>query len=99
MNQILINEPSYNPNEEDLKTNRFTMIADDLESKNNAVSISFVPLSNARHLRDTLLYTGDNSVVNVAKQVKDYVKGAFGADSNLHRQIRGLKFERTRRLR
>lgn len=92
LNQILLNEPLYAPNEDDLKTAKFTNIANTLEAKNNAVSASFVPLSNARNERDTILYTGENSIINTARLVKDYVKGAFGTDSNLYQQIKGLKF-------
>lgn len=92
LNQILMNEPLYSPNEDELKTGKFTNLANNLEVQNNAVRASFVPLSNSRAARDGQLYNGENSVLNVARQVKDYVKGALGTDSNLYRQIKGLKF-------
>jgi hypothetical protein len=56
-----------------------------------------VPLSQARGLRDQLLYQADTSVVNTALLVKEYVKGAFGTQSQLYKQIKGLEFKRTKR--
>ena len=83
---------AYNPNEADLKLPALQAFADDLTAKNNAVNTAFVPLSQARALRDQLLYQGENSVVNVAQRVKAYVKGALGPDSHLFQQIKGLRF-------
>src|SRR5215213_7535888 len=55
-NALVKNESLYKPNETDLKINNLDIVADDLEAKNNAVSLSFVPASQARNLRDKLLY-------------------------------------------
>jgi hypothetical protein len=63
---VLSNLPSYDPNEADLKLPALQAFADDLRAKNDAVSSTFVPLSQARGLRDQLLYQADNSVVNTA---------------------------------
>lgn len=85
---------TYKPNEEDLKVSALEAYADDLDAKNNAVASTFVPLSQARALRDQLLYTNADSVVNNALLAKAYVKGAFGSSSALHKQIKGLEFVR-----
>lgn len=82
----------YNPNEAELKVAALEAYADDLEAKNNAVVSTFVPLNQARALRDQLLYTDDDSVVNLATLVKAYVRGAMGPGSPLFKQIKGLKF-------
>ena len=89
--------PSYNPNEADLKLPALEAFADNLRARNDAVSSTFVPLSQARGLRDQLLYQADNSVVNTALLVKEYVKGAFGTQSQLYKQIKGLEFKRSRK--
>ena len=60
----------YNPNEANLKITALEAYADDLEAKNNAVVSNFVPLDQARALRDQLLYENDDSVVNLAALVK-----------------------------
>ncbi|MBC8032300.1 MAG: hypothetical protein H7Z16_19610 [Pyrinomonadaceae bacterium] len=86
--------PSYNPNEADLKVTALEAYADDLDAKNNVVITTGVALTQARTLRDQLLYTNADSVVNNALLVKAYVKGAFGASSPLYKQIKGLEFGR-----
>ncbi len=86
----------YKPNEADLKLPALNAFVDDLQARNDAVSSSFVPLSQARGLRDQLLYQADNSVVNTALLAKEYVKGAFGTSSQLYKQIKGLAFKRKR---
>lgn len=83
---------AYNPNEADLKLTALQAFADELTAKNNAVNTAFVPLSQARALRDQLLYQGEGSVINVAMLAKAYVKGVLGVSSHLYQQIKGLKF-------
>lgn len=87
---------AYNPNEADLKLPALQAFADELTAKNNAVNTAFVPLSQARALRDQLLYTDDNSVVNVATLAKAYIKGALGLSSHLYQKIKGLEFGKRR---
>jgi hypothetical protein len=94
---IVRNVPSYNPNEADLKVPALEAFIASLETKNNAVNAAFVAVSQARGLRDGLLYTNDDSVVDIALLVKAYVKAAFGTQSQLYKQIKGLKFVRQTR--
>jgi hypothetical protein len=84
----------YKPNEADLKLPALQSWVDDLQAKNDAVSSTFVPLSQARARRDSLLYTDQNSIVNTALLVKEYVKGSQGTKSPLYQQIKGLEFKR-----
>jgi hypothetical protein len=94
---VLSTVSSYDPSEADLKLPALQSFVDDLQAKNDAVSASFVPLSQARGLRDQLLYQADNSVVNTAMLVKEYVKGAFGTQSQLYKQIKPLRFKRVKK--
>lgn len=87
---------SYNPNENELKITALQTFAAELRAANDAVSSNFPQLSQARGLRNEALYTGEDSVVNIAKLVKAYVSAAFGANSTLYKQIKGLKFDRKR---
>lgn len=93
--EVLSNVPAYNPNEPDLKVSALKDLSVALKAKNDAVSSTFVPLSQARGVRDNLLYTGADCVVNTAQLVKAYVKGALGTSSQLHKQIKGLKFDKS----
>lgn len=92
--EILSNVPAYAPNEADLTVTGLKQTSGDLKSKNDAVSSTFVPLSQARGVRDNLLYLGANCVVNTALLVKAYVSGAMGTSSHLNKQIKGLQFKR-----
>lgn len=94
---ILKNVPEYNPNETDLKFTGLNATLADLQAKNNAVSSTFVPLSQARGVRDNPLYTGAGCVVNTALLVKAYVNGALGPSSQLNKQIKGIQFQRQRK--
>jgi hypothetical protein len=85
---------TYNPNEANLKIAGLEAYADDLDAKNNAVITTGEALAQARTLRDQLLYTNADSVVNIALLAKAYVKGAFGSDSPLFKRIKGLEFGR-----
>lgn len=94
---LLENVPSYNPNENELKVSSLQALMSKLDAKNNAVSAAYVPLSRARGVRDGMLYQNDDSVVNRAALVKAYVQAAFGRDSQLFKQIKGLDFRSPRR--
>jgi hypothetical protein len=91
---LIANIPSYNPNESELTLTSLRAFAAELRAANDAVSASFVPLSQARGIRDEVLYTGEDSVVNIALLVKAYVSAAFGIKSQLYKQIKGLQFHR-----
>lgn len=92
--EILSNVSAYTPNETDLTITALKAASTALKAKNDAVSSTFVPLSQARGVRDNTLYLGANSVVNTALLVKAYVSGAMGTSSQLNKQIKGLKFPR-----
>jgi hypothetical protein len=91
---LLSNIPSYAPNETELKITSLQALATELKAANNAVSAAFVPLSQARGTRDEVLYTSPDSVVKIALLVKAYVSAAFGTQSQLYKQIKGLQFKR-----
>jgi hypothetical protein len=84
----------YQPNEAELKVTALEAYADQLEAKSNAVVTTYVSISQARALRDQLLYENEDSLVNLAALVKAYVKGALGSASSLYKQIKGLNFDR-----
>jgi hypothetical protein len=94
---LLATVPDYAPNEADLTIASLRTRAATLRAKNDAVNSTFAPLSAARGVRDALLYTDDDCIVNIALQVKAYVRAAFGADSQLYKSISGLEFKRPRK--
>lgn len=91
---LLANVPAYAPNENELKLASLQALVTDLDARNKAVSTAYVALSQARGVRDQLLYLAEDSVVERAALVKAYVKAAFGSDSQLYKQIKGIAFKR-----
>ena len=95
MIELLATVPEYAPNEADLTMASLRARATTLRAKNDAVNSTFAPLSAARGVRDQLLYTNDDCIVNTALQVKAYVRAAFGPNSQLFKSIKGLEFKRS----
>ena len=85
-------EPTYAPNENDLKVTTLTSKAATMLAKNNAVATEYTAISNARIARDKGLYTDKTGLVAIAGDVKDYVKSVFGFTSAEYKQISKIKF-------
>jgi hypothetical protein len=93
---VLENVAGYDPHEADLKLTALQTLRDALQNQNNAVSAASVPVSQARGVRDELLYTGENSIVNTALMVKNYVSAAYGKSSQIYKDVAALRFVRPR---
>ncbi|MFZ5972131.1 MAG: hypothetical protein ACOYXA_11110 [Bacteroidota bacterium] len=87
-------EPKYLPNENELKLPALNALLADLKTKNTATINAYTALSNARIARDKALYGEGNGMVDVAKDVKLYIKSVFGASSPQFKQVSGLKFKK-----
>jgi hypothetical protein len=86
----------YAPNEADLKVSALTSFYNELKTKNTAVVNAITPLSNARIVRNDILYKDLTGLVDIASDVKTYIKSVFGATSSQYKQVGGLKFTRPR---
>ena len=91
--QLLSSAPFYTPNETDLQITSIQALYADLSATNAAVIVAAVPLSNARISRNQVLYKADTGVVDIAMDVKTYVKSVFGASSPQYKQISALAFK------
>jgi hypothetical protein len=96
LNSVLLSEPSYSPNEDILKTATVTAKINTLLTKNNEVSTAYTQISNARISRDNTIYGTSTGIVDVASEVKKYVKSLFGATSPEYAQISGIEFKRAK---
>ena len=85
-------EPTYAPNENDLKVTTLTAKAATMLAKNNAVATEYTAINNARIARDKGLYAEKTGLVTIAGDVKDYVKSVFGFTSAEYKQISKIKF-------
>ena len=90
--QLLAAQAAYTPNEADLKVAALSALLADMRAKNTAVIAAYTPLSNARIARNNILYTTGTGLVDIACEVKKYVKSIYGATSPQYRQVSGLKF-------
>lgn len=84
--------PSYTPNETELTTASLTTFRDNLQTANINVINAEVAYSNARISRDNVLYAEKTGLVDIASDIKKYVKAIFGATSSQYKQISGIKF-------
>lgn len=90
--KLLASVPVYNPTEVDLKvTSLQTMLANLKTANTNAYSKT-VAVSNARIARNKVLYDNPDALVTLAKSVKAYIKGKFGAKSPEYGQVKAISF-------
>lgn len=90
---ILSTEPTYVPNENDLKIITLNTQLTNLKNVNTGVINSYTTVSNTRIARNLSLYNPTNGLCATAKEVKSYVKSVFGATSPQYKQISGLEFK------
>jgi len=92
---LLQSEPAYQLNEPELQLPNLQMYLNTLRSTNSAVLTQEVEWSNARIQRDQFLYYTKTCICDVAQDVKQYTKAAFGLSSPQYKQISGLRFVRS----
>lgn len=90
--QLLNTIELYAPNEPELKVTALTALYNDLKEKNTAVINATTPISNARIARNNILYKENTGLVDVALDVKTYIKSVFGATSPQYKQVSKLEF-------
>ena len=92
--EILAQQPSYQPNENQLKVVNLNALRADLAARNTAVGNGWINLSGARLNRNNILYAELTGMVDVGMAVKSYLKSVFGATSPQFKQVSKLKFTR-----
>ena len=94
--KLLSSVTLYAPNEADLKVTALTAVLTDLKAKNLAVTNAEVPLNNARISRNDVLYKANTGLVDIALDVKTYIKSVYGATSPQYKKISKIKFTKPR---
>ena len=90
--KLLSSVSQYAPNEADLKITALTALYTDLKAKNLAVINAEIPLNNARIARNDVMYKDNVGLVDVAADVKTYIKSVYGATSPQYKTVSSLKF-------
>lgn len=91
---LVKSEILYNPNESELKITTLATKLAALKTANTNVVNTYTIYSNAIIARDEVLYTNPNNLVDVALNVKKYVKSVYGATAPKYKQISGIEFKR-----
>ena len=94
---VLQSEPTYAPNENDLKIATLTAKLADMTAKNTALATAYTAVSNSRIARDKVLYKDITGLVPIATDVKKYIKAVFGATSAEYRQVKSIEFTKPRK--
>lgn len=91
--KLLKSIPQYIPNEPELSVAGLATLHQELSTKNAAVIAAATHVSNARILRNTIMYKPDTGLVDTAFAVKAYVKSLFGVTSPQNKQVSGMVFK------
>lgn len=90
--KLLASVPSYTPTENSLKVTTLNTMLTNMKSLNSLAYNKVVSVNNARIARNKTLYDNPDSLVKLAKLVKAYIKGKFGAKSPEFAQVSALQF-------
>jgi hypothetical protein len=90
-------EPLYIPNEADLKVAGLNTTLTNFKTLNTAAINAATPYKNAMIARNTLLYQDNTGLVDIALEVKKYVKSVFGATSPQYKQISKIEFKKIKK--
>lgn len=93
---LLANNPLYTPNEPELQPPTLAALYNELDTTNRAAINATAPLSSARIARNEILYTPGNGLVDIASDVKSYIKSVFGAGSPQYKQISNIVFTKVK---
>ena len=94
---VLQAEPTYTPNENDLKIVTLTAKQADMTAKNTALATAYTTVSNSRISRDKVLYKDLTGLVPIATDVKKYIKSVFGVSSAEYAQVKGIEFKNVKK--
>lgn len=94
---ILKTIPSYNPNETEMQVPALEAKLVDLTRYNDEVAAEYAVVSNARIIRNKVLFGEDKSIHAVAMAVKRYIKTIYAPKSQEYKQISSLRFTKTYR--
>lgn len=90
----LQNTPNYNPNETEYKIKTYEDKKVQMLATTQAVADTYVPLNNARSIRNNTIYNASDNLVDLANTAKDYIFTILDSDSAQYRTIAKIKFKK-----
>jgi hypothetical protein len=94
--ELVGSHTEYSPNETELKVAALQTYLAELRTANTNVLNANTAWSNSRISRDNTLYADTTGLVDIALDVKAYVKSVFNATSPQYGQISGIEFKRAK---
>jgi hypothetical protein len=94
--ELVSSHTEYNPNETELKVATLQTYSTELRTANTNVQNANTEWSNSRISRDKTLYANNTGLVDIALDVKAYVKSVFNSTSPQYGQISGIEFKRAK---
>ncbi len=94
--QLLSTYPVYIPNEPDLNLAGLNTLLNNMKSSNTIVVNAYTDLSNARILRNRVLYEVNTGVYDLVISVKSYLKSVFGTTSPEYKQLSKIQLTHPR---
>jgi hypothetical protein len=91
--ELLTIESAYTPNETELQISTLQTKLGILKATNTEVINSYTNYSNAMTTRNSILYAPVSGLVDVALDVKKYVKSVYGASSPQYKQVSKIEFK------
>lgn len=92
--KILEKEPGYAPNEAELTLPLLGAFHKSLDMANKAVIDAQAAYNNQLIMRQNILYAPVNGLVDIAKEVKNYVKSIYTASHPSFKQVNALRFRK-----
>lgn len=90
--ELFIQNPTYNPNEEELKITFLQNKLQNFKNRNTEVIDSYTSYFNSRLERNFILYDPTVGLVQIAKEIKLYIKSIYGTRSPQYKQVNKIKF-------
>jgi hypothetical protein len=92
LNNLLTQDGNYAPEDQEFNLAALTAKENEMLAANETVKTGEINIGKKRINRDNLFYTTDNSVIEVAKGVKKYIRGKYGVTSSEFALIKKLSF-------
>jgi hypothetical protein len=94
----LKNSQEYGPNESDITIDALQAKLTEMKTTNSNCKKSLIDWNMAIISRDTVMFSDGTGLVDIAQDVKQYVKSVFGATSVQYKSVSKLKFRKTRSI-
>ena len=92
--ELVGSHAEYTPNETELNITPLLNYLSTLKAANTAVINAYTVWSNSRLIRNEILYAGSTGLVDIALDVKGYIKSVFNATSPQYGQVKGIAFKK-----